>query len=205
MKDNFEIVVNSITEQNVSSHFKYDFIPKRIESHLTIFNVYDLETHNTDRARPYRICFHRLSKFARRYNRDLTLEGREKCEKDTTTFDGDNCVEKALDFCLKLKREEYKDKEGKVLDYNLQLHAHIGSSFDTWIVLNNLPSDKKIVNITKNGKSVTELKVPNGYIERSKKQIHHYLHFRFVMTHLNYSLKIKVKLSNYKRSYLKLK
>ena len=53
MKDNFKIVDNYITEVNVNSHFKYEFTPKKIDSHLTNFIVYDLETHNTGRARPY--------------------------------------------------------------------------------------------------------------------------------------------------------
>ena len=88
---------------------------KKIESQLTNFITYDLETHNTDRARPYAFCFYRLSKLAGRYNRDLTKDEIEKCKKDTIAFDGDNCVEKALDFCLKLQGEEYKDKKGKVL------------------------------------------------------------------------------------------
>ena len=91
-------------------------------------------------------------------------------KKDTAAFDGDNCVEKALDFCLKLKREENKDKKGKVLEYNLQLHAHNGSSFDTWIVLKNLPCDKRIVNFIKNGKGIIELKVFNEYIEKKNKK-----------------------------------
>ena len=67
------------------------------------------------------------------------------------------------------------------------MHAHNGSSFDTWIVLNNLDCDKRIVNVIKNGKRTTELKVFNGYIEKNKKQIPQYLHFRCGMTHLNYS------------------
>ena len=49
LKDNFKIVDNFITEENVNLHFKYEFITKKIESHLTIFNAYDLEAHNTDR------------------------------------------------------------------------------------------------------------------------------------------------------------
>ena len=53
LKNNFKIVDNYITEQNVSFHFKYEFLPNKIDSHLTNFIVYDLETHNTDRARPY--------------------------------------------------------------------------------------------------------------------------------------------------------
>ena len=57
LRDNFEIVDNYLTEENVNSHFKYEFLPKRIEPHLTNFNVYDLETHNTDRARPFCISF----------------------------------------------------------------------------------------------------------------------------------------------------
>ena len=145
LKDNFKIVDNYITEESVKSHFKYEFIPKKTESHLTNFIVYDLETHNIDRARPYVFCLYRLSKLAGRYNRDLTKDEIEKCKKDTITFDGDKCAEEALDFCLKLKGEEYKDKKGKVLEYNLQLHAHNGSGFDIWIVLNNLPCDKKLL------------------------------------------------------------
>ena len=46
------------------------------------------------------------------------------------------------------------------------MHAHNGSGFDTWIILNNLPCDKHIVNIIKNGKGIISLKVFNGYIEK---------------------------------------
>ena len=62
LKDKFKIVDNFITEENVNSHFKYQFTRKKIDSHLTNFIVYDLETHNTDRATPYSIPFYRLSK-----------------------------------------------------------------------------------------------------------------------------------------------
>ena len=105
LKDNFKIVDNYITEENVKSHFEYIYKPNKIESHLTNFIGYDLETHNTDRARHYVFCFYRISKLAGRYNRDLTSDEREKCKKDSIALDGDNCVEKALDFCLKLKGE----------------------------------------------------------------------------------------------------
>ena len=190
LKDNFKIVDKYITEENVKSHFKYEYKPKKIESHLTNFIVYDIETHNTDRARPYVFSFYRLSKLAGRYNRDLNPNELEKCRKDTIAFDGDDCVEKALDFCLQLKGEEYKNKKGKVLEYNLQLHAHNGSGFDSWIILNNLTCDKRIVDVIKNGKVIIDLKVFNGYIQSkaSTKQIPQYLHFRCGMTHLNCKL-----------------
>ena len=42
-----------MTEENVYSHFKNEYTPKKIESYLTNCIVYDAETHNTDRARPY--------------------------------------------------------------------------------------------------------------------------------------------------------
>ena len=74
LKDLFKIVANYITDENVNSHFKYEFIPKKIEFHLTIFIVYDLETHNTDRARSYKLIFYRLSKVAGRYERDSRQE-----------------------------------------------------------------------------------------------------------------------------------
>ena len=133
---------------------------------MTNFFVYDLETHNTDRARPHVFCFHRFSKLSGRYNRDLTPYEYDKCKKDTFAFDGDNCVEKALDFCLKLKREKYQDEKGKVLEHNLQLHAQNGSGFDTYTDLKNLPYDKRIVNIIKNGKGIIEIKVSMDVLKR---------------------------------------
>ena len=72
LKNNFEKIDNYLTEENVNSHFNYEFTPKKIESHLTDFIVYDLETHNGDKAIPYHMTFYRLSKLTGRRNRDLT-------------------------------------------------------------------------------------------------------------------------------------
>ena len=189
LDENFKIVDNFITEENVNSHFKYEFIPKKIDSHLTNFIVYDLETYSTDRARPYNMTFYRLSKIAGRYNRDPTFEELEKSKKDTIAFMGEDCINNALDYLLKLKGDERK-VNNKIVEYNLQLHAHNGSGFDTWIILNNLRCDKHIVgDIIKNGKGIISLKVFNGPIYKNNKQIPQYLHFRCGMTHLNYSLK----------------
>ena len=78
--------------------------------------------------------------------------------------------------------------KNKIVEYNLQLHAHNGSVFDTWVILNNLPCDKHIVgDINKNGKGIISLNIFDGYIEKNKKQIPQYLHFRCGMSHLNYS------------------
>ena len=136
------------------------------------------------------MTFYRLSKIAGRYERDPTPEELQKSINDTIVFAGDNCISNALEYLLKLKGEERKTVNNKVVEYNLQLHAHNGSGFDTWIILNNLPCDRHIVgDIIKNGKSIIELKVFNGLIYKNNKQIPQYLHFRCGMTHLNYSLK----------------
>ena len=89
---------------------------------------------------------------------------------------------------LKFKGEELK-VNNKIFEYNLQLHAQNGSGFDTWIILNNLPCDKHIVNTNKNGKGIISMRIFNGYIQNNKKQIPQYLIFRCGMTHLNFSLK----------------
>ena len=189
LKDNFKMVDNYITEENVNACFKYEFTPKKIESHLTNFIVYDVETHNTNRARPYNMTFYRLSKIAGRYSRDPTPEELQKSIDDTIAFSGGNCINIALDYLLKLKGEERK-VNNKIVEYNLQMHAHNGSGFDTWIILNNLPCDRHIVgDIIKNGKGIIELKVFNGLIYKNNKEFPQYLHFRCGMTHLNYSLR----------------
>ena len=69
LKDKFKIVDNYISEENVSSPFEYIYRPNKIQSLLTNFVVYDLETHDTDGARPYVFCFYRLGELAGRYNR----------------------------------------------------------------------------------------------------------------------------------------
>ena len=86
-------------------------------------------------------------------------------------FLGDDCIKKAFDFLIKFKGEERKTINNKIVEYDLQLHAHNGSGFDTWIILNNLPCDKHNVDIIKNGKGIISLGVFNGYIYNSKKQI----------------------------------
>ena len=130
-----------------------------------------------------------MSKLAGRYNRDLTAYEYDKCKNDTLVNVVDDCINKALDFSVKIKGEERKFIDNKNVEYNLQLPAHNGSGFDTWIILNNLPCDRHIVDIIKNGKYKISSRVFNGYIYSCKKQIPQYLNFRCGMTNLIYSLK----------------
>ena len=121
LKDNFKIVDNYITEENANSHFKYEIIPKKIDSNLSNFIVYDLETHSTDRARPYCISFYRLSKVLGRYARNHIREELDEGKKDTIVFGGDNCVGNDLDFLLKFKSEERKVKKLLCTIFNYML------------------------------------------------------------------------------------
>ena len=113
------------------------------------------------------MTFYRLSKIAGRYQRDPTFEESQKSIKDTIAFSGIDCINNALDYLLKLKGDERK-VNNKIVEYNLQMHAHNGSSFDTWIILNNFPCDRQVVgDIIKNGKGIIEMKVFNGLIYKN--------------------------------------
>ena len=65
------------------------------------------------------------------------------------------------------------------------MHAHNGSGFDTWIILNNLGCEKRVVDVIKSGKGILESKVFNGNIQKNNQQIPQYFHFRCGMTILN--------------------
>ena len=89
-----------------------------------------------------------------------------------------------LDSLLTLKGEP-KKVDGKIVEYELYMLAHNGSSFDTYIILNNLPKWRRIVNIIKNGKGIISLRIFNGCIDKKPQ----YVNFRCGMTHINESLK----------------
>ena len=107
--------------------------------------------------------FFRLIKVSGKSDRDLTPYEIEKCKKDTTVYDEQDCFTKALYFVLKIEGEERKYKN-RIVEYNLQLHAHNGSGFDTLIKLNKLPFGKRLVDNIKNGESKIKRKVLIGYV-----------------------------------------
>ena len=55
--------------------------------------------------------------------------------------------------------------------------------------MNNLPCNKHIVDLIKNGKSIISFRVFNGYVQNIKEQNPQYFIFGCGMTHLNYSIK----------------
>ena len=68
-----------------------------------------------------------------------------------------------LDYLLTLKGESEKSGN-KIVEYCLQMHAHNGSEFDTWIVSNNLTCERNNTEIIKFGIGIISLKVFIGYV-----------------------------------------
>ena len=106
-----------------------------MEKELFISIVYELETYNTNRARPYCASQYRLSKLASKYNCDLTPEEHENCNKGTTVNDEEKCNTKMLECVIILEGAPMQLKN-KVIECGIQLHGHNGSVFDTWNISN---------------------------------------------------------------------
>ena len=68
----------------------------------------------------------------------------------------------------KIKREA-KRINNKTAKINSYLFAHKGNRFDAYIVLNNLPQWKIVVNLIKNGSTLVSLKIFRGYADPYKK------------------------------------
>ena len=105
-----------------------------------------------------------------------------------------------LDHVLSVKGEPKKVKN-KIVEYNLDLIAHNGSGFDSYVVSNNLPQWRSIVKPIKNGGGIVSLKIFNGYVDENKK-IPQFVHFRCGRVHFNQSLKKYVKAIDYEKVYL---
>ena len=79
------------------------------------------------------------------------------------------------------------------------MHAHKGSGFDTWILLNNLTCERNICKVNKSGKGIIPKNCFNGYAFNDKnKFVPQYVYFESGMTHLYYSVKTQELQSNYK-------
>ena len=73
-----------------------------------------------------------------------------------------------LDRVLSFKGEPKKIKN-KIVECNIYLIVHIGSGFDSYVVLNNLPQWRCVVKLIRNGGGTISLKIFNGYVDQNKK------------------------------------
>ena len=101
---------------------------------------------------------YRSSKTPGEINRDLTSAGNQKCDKDTIVFDGTDCFSETIDWLVTFKKEHRKVGK-KIVEYEIQLIAHNGSAFDTYVVLFSWSNCHKNVNIVKNGRGRTSLEI----------------------------------------------
>ena len=92
-----------------------------------------------------------------------------------------------LDHVLSFKGA-VKKVNNKTVEYNLYLIPQNGSSFDSYVVLNNLPQWRSVVNLIKKEAGIVSLKIINGYLDPVKK-IPQYVHFRCRRVHINSGLK----------------
>ena len=126
--------------------------------------VYDIEKFNTDKVVPYANCIYRLSKISGKCNRYISEKEYEKCEKGSIVFKGIHNIYELLDYVLQFKGEA-KRVNKKIVDYSFYLIAHKGSGFDSYVVLNNLPQWRTVVNLNKNGACINSLKIFNCYVD----------------------------------------
>ena len=149
--------------------------------------VYDIETFSTIKCVPYANFNYRLSKISGKYYRDISEKEYQKCSNDCIVFKGLDNINKILDYVLQFKGKP-KRINNKIVKFNLNLIAHKGSGFDSYVVLNNLPRWRTVVSLIKNGSGIVSLKIFNGYADLVKKILQN-VHFRCVLLHIKDSLK----------------
>ena len=153
MKANSKFFDNNISDIHVKSFIKYEYKPKTLKSQLTNMIVYDLETCNRDRAVPFCKCVYTLFKISRKYDEDITPSQYQNCLDHCIVFKGTNCINQFLDCALSFKGE-VKRVDNKIVENELYMIAHIGSGFDSYVILNNLPQWRRIVDLFKNGAGI---------------------------------------------------
>ena len=89
-------------------------------------------------------------------------------KKDCIVFKRADSINEMLAHVLQFKGEAERG-HNKIGKYNLYVLAHSGSGFYSYVVLNNVPQWRTVVNIIKNGAGFVSLKICNGYVEKNKK------------------------------------
>ena len=69
---------------------------------------------------------------------------------------------------LLLFKGEAEKVENKIVENNLYMIAHNRTGFDSYVVLNNLPQWRSVVNLIKNGIGNIALKTCNGHVIEKK-------------------------------------
>ena len=73
-----------------------------------------------------------------------------------------------LDQVLSFNAEAKKGIK-EIVEFNLSLITRNGSGFDSYVVLNNLPQWRSVVNLIKNEAGIASLIIYNGYVDANEK------------------------------------
>ena len=119
----FKVIDIVISDKHVKSFDKNEYGPKKVQSQLTNYIVFDLETYNKCRAFPYCSCTYKLSNFSGRYNLDITEKEYQKCLSDCVVLSGSGCIIELLDHVLSFKGEAKKVRI-RIPENNLKMIAH---------------------------------------------------------------------------------
>ena len=149
--------------------------------------MYYLETFNKVRVAPFCSFTYNLCYLSGKNNRDITEKEYQKCLNDCAVFKGTGCLNEVFDHDLSFKSET-KTVNNKIVEYNLYLIAHNDYVFDSYVVLNNLPQWRSVINLIENGAGIVSLKIFKGYIGPVK-EVPQYVHFRSRRVYIKSSLK----------------
>ena len=121
-----------------------------------------METSNKIRVVPYASGIYKLSRIFCKFNRVISGKEYQNCLNDCVVFKGADCFNEVLDHALSFKGELEK-VNNKIVEFDLFLLAHLGSDLDSYsyVVLNNLPQWRTVVNFIKNGAGIESIKIFN--------------------------------------------
>ena len=94
--------------------------------------------------------------------------------KDGVVFKGIDYNNETLAHVLSFRGEHTK-VNNKIVQYNLYLIACNGSGFDSYVVLNNLPQWRSVVNSIKNGAGIVSLRIFNSCVDQNKKLLNMFI------------------------------
>ena len=85
-------------------------------------------------------------------------------------------------------KENHKKNKNKIGEYYLFLIALNGSGSDSYVVLNNSPQWRSVVNLSTKGAGNLSFEIFNSYVDHKKVPQH--VHFRCGRVHIIKSLKV---------------
>ena len=168
LKWTFKIVYVVVSDKHVKNFIKHEHKPEEVQSQSNNVINYVLETISTDKCVPYAVGLHKINKTSGKNYRDIAYQELEKCTIKCGVFKGTNFLNEMLENKSESKGEAIRVKD-KFVIYYLNLFAHHGFGFDTYLVLTNTPQKRTVLDLIKNSAGLILLKLFNGHVDQNKK------------------------------------